>query len=395
VLDLGLFDRARGAWTCQALAERETDLFRAGSELRGVCPLCGAGKARSASAPFAVKPNRDSWACYVCDKGGDVTDLEVALRGGTLVEAARRLIGDATLPAAVKPRPKPKAPEGPSASDRIALDLWREGRAFAGSIAERYLAGRGIPASVLALAGPAMRFHPNAKWAWDEARGRWIHAPALLLQVVTPAPDGTPVPTGGVHATYLDPKGRGKAALDPAKRMWGPQGQDGKRGVAWLFGDPRAAPMTMLTGGEGLESVLSLVALTPGSERGAALAALSLDRLQGGILKDQDRCIDVYEPRPDPERPPATWPGRWVASLAIDRDMSPLKVRARTGRDKIGDFVLEGEARARLCARLAVAGWAAAGAYSARAVAPPPGLDFNNELMRRVARTGETTGEVA
>jgi hypothetical protein len=56
MFDRSLFDQARGAVSVDALAAAVTDLRRAGSELRGVCPLCGAGKAKSASAPFAVKP---------------------------------------------------------------------------------------------------------------------------------------------------------------------------------------------------------------------------------------------------------------------------------------------------------------------------------------------------
>lgn len=386
--DRSIFDQARGVMSVEALAAGVTDLRRAGSELRGVCPLCGAGKKNSASAPFAVKPARQSWCCYVCDQHGDVVDLEQQLRGGTPVEAARRLVGDAPAAARVqRPQARPKAPEGPSASERVAAEILSGLRPFAGSPAERYLRGRGIPEAVLALAGPRMAFHPAAKWGWDEEARRWITAPALVLRVVTPAPDGEPVPTGGVHCTYLAVGGAGKAALDPAKKMWGPQVADGRPGVAWLFGDPRAAPMTRMTVGEGVETVLSMCGMDATTLTGAAMAALSLDRLQGGVFRDDEGCIDAFDPQPDPERPPATWPGRWCVVAGVDRDMGDLKVKARGGRGKPCAFVLDGEARARICARLTVRGWKAAGAYSALAIAPGRGCDFNDELRRR-ARLG-------
>lgn len=393
MFDRSLFDQARAAVSIDALAASATDLRRAGGELRGQCPLCGAGKAKSAGAPFAVKPAKGTWRCYVCDAHGDVVDLERELRGGSPVEAARRLVGPGAQPGSlpagpVRPRPKPEVPKGPSASDRVAEEILREARPFAGSPAERYMAGRGIGAEVLALIGPQLRFHPNAKWGWDEGAGRWIRCAAMIAPVVVPAPDGTPVPTGGVHATYLAPGGKGKAALDPAKRMWGPQGADGKRGVAWLAGDPRAAPGTALTVGEGIETVASVLELSAIARAGCAMAALSLDRLQGGILRDDEGRVDVFSPEADPERPPATWPGRWRVIAAVDRDMGELRVKGRTGRRKPCDFTLDGEARARLCARLALRGWMAAGAMDAKAIQPGPGCDFNDELRRRQARTG-------
>ena len=248
------------------------------------------------------------------------------------------------------------------------------------------MAGRGIGAEVLALIGPRLGFHPNAKWGWDEAAGHWTRAPAMIAAVVVPGPDGSIVPTGGVHATYLAAGGRGKAALDPAKRMWGPQGADGKRGVAWLCGDPRALPGTALTAGEGIESVASVLEMSRGARLGAAMAALSLDRLQGGILRDADGALDAFDPQPDPERPPATWPGRWRASIAVDRDMSELKVKGRTGRGKLAEFRWDAETRARVCGRLASRAWTEAGAQSVQVIAPSPGCDFNDELRRRLAR---------
>lgn len=397
MFDRSLFDQARGAVLIEDLAGRVVQLVRAGSERRGQCPFCGAGKAKSASAPFSVKPVKQTWTCYVCDLHGDVVDFEQQLNGGTPVEAARRLVGVLPAGTSVARVPaRPKAPEGPTAGDRIAAEILKETRSIDRTLVERYAAARGIPAEVMALAAPRLRFHPNAKWGWDDARRDWLKAPAIVLEVVIPGPDGSLVSTGGVHCTYLARDGRGKTALSPARKMWGPQGADGKRGVAWLYGDPRSAPMARLTVGEGWETTLSRVALYPTRwPTDAAMATLSLDRLQGGFLKDDDGCIDAFDPQPDPARPPATWPGRWNAVIAVDRDMSPIRIKARTGRGKPCDFELGGEARAQICARFAVRGWKTAGAYSARAEAPKPGMDFNDELRRRQARAEAKSGAAA
>lgn len=386
MFDRRLFDLARDSISVEDLAGRETDLVKAGSERRGQCPLCGAGK-KSASAQFCVKPMKQVWRCYGCDRFGDVVDLERELRGRSPVEAARRLTGDLPLPERTnRPIAKPKAPEGPSASDKVAIETWREVRPFAGSPAETYLLARGIAPEVLTVVAPRLFWHPNAKWGWDEGAGRWIKAPALVVQVVVRGPGGGPVPTGGVHCTYLAKGGKAKAALDPAKRMWGPQHLDGRFGGALLF-EPTSLDGD-LAAGEGLESVLSVLTLhyrRTGVVLGA-VAALSLDRLQGGLLRDNDGCIDPYEPKPNPERPAFVWAGaRRLALIAVDRDMKRIKVKARTPRGRVCDFWLESEARARLCARFASAAWKAAGAREARAIAPSPGCDFNDELRRVLA----------
>jgi len=74
--------------------------------------------------------------------------------------------------------------------------------------------------------------------------------------------------------------------------------------------------------------------------------------------------------------------------IAVDRDMGDLRVKARTGRGKICSHLLTAEVRARLCGRLAVDAWKATGAPRARAIAPSPGRDFNDELRARLALGG-------
>lgn len=381
----GLFAEARRAWTVQALVEsRGGKLRKVGGELRGACILCGAGQGNR--SVFRIKGER--WKCFGCDLGGDVVDLAAELRGErNLVEAARWLLGRDAGSAPARPFERAAMPEpsGTTTSEKVALEILRGARPFAGTLAETYLRRRGVAPEVLALAADNLRFHPDAKHSWDSGARRWVTAPALVLPVVTPAG-----PTGGAHVTYLDRATAGKAALEPAKRMWGPQNDSaGRPGGAWLIGPVGDGDLVVA---EGVETGLSVVTLAHRSGLPMrCLAALALGRLQGGWLRDDEGCIDPFRVTPDPARPAFTWPAPADAPwgevrIAVDRDMGEVKVKARTGRGRICSFSLDSEARARICGRLAVAAWKAAGAAKARAIAPPPNSDFNDELRRQLAR---------
>jgi hypothetical protein len=383
MFDRKLFLEARARVDIDSLVK---DLVvRVGTQFRGQCPLCKASKAKSPNGQFAVKIDQKTWRCFACERFGDVVELEQLLGGGTAVEAARRLVGGEVSSASAETKAEqPKAPSGPSASDKVAAEMLAEMRPFAGSYAEKYLLGRGIAPEVLMVIGPQLGFHPNAKWGWDRDASRWIKAPAMIAPVVVWL-DGAAVRTGGVHCTYLAPRGAGKAALDPAKRMWGPQQIEGRHGGAILT--PLAVDWPIVAG-EGIESSASVMTLDwrRSGTMPCAVAALSLTRLQGGLLRGADGLIDPYDPKPDPARPPFVIPGPWpLARIAVDRDMKPIPVRGRTPRGKPCEFLLGSEARARLCARLASAAWKAAGAIEARAIAPSPGCDFNDELRRVLA----------
>ncbi|MDP3405060.1 MAG: hypothetical protein Q8S03_10250 [Brevundimonas sp.] len=397
---------ARARVSLEALAGRATTLKRG----RGLCPLAGC-KARvkpsgasepatrkkrksAASDPFWVKGDR--WGCHKCGEHGDVIDLEQALRGGTPAEAARRLLGMTELPAATAPARKASRDDGPSATARVAAELWRGARPFAGSIGEVYLRARGIAAEVVAACAGNLRFHPRAKWWWNDQTRAWAFAPAMIALVVVAGPDGRPVATGGVHATYLTADGLAKAESEdaPSKAMWGPQGRDGKPGGTWLIGPSLAGHAGdgptlegLAVGAEGIETALSLatIHLRRTGSLPRAWAALSLDRLQGRLAKDDQKRVQADAPQADPDKPAFTWPGVARVRIGVDRDMSDLTLKAVTRRGKTCDVVLDAEARARLCARLSAAAWKAAGAVDVRAVAPSPGCDFNDELRRVLA----------
>ena len=115
-----------------------------------------------------------------------------------------------------------------------ARRLWNETRPLSGSLAERYLRGRGISCD---LPSASLAYHP-ACWHLSARR-----LPALVARV-----------TGGtdfaVHRTYLAPDGSGKAQLTPAKAMLGQT----KGGAVRL-----TEGSGLLVVAEGLETALSLL----------------------------------------------------------------------------------------------------------------------------------------
>ncbi|WP_374578313.1 CHC2 zinc finger domain-containing protein [Phenylobacterium sp.] len=378
------FELARSA-DIEAVAG-EVRLFRAGQRMRGECPICGASKGKRNGGAFSIDPEARTFHCFACGEGGDVIRLEQLLRGGSLREAAGRLAGTNVAPAGVRaarPPPRPRTPADQETSgDRMARALWREAApTIAGTLAATYLQHRGIAADIVALVGRRLRFHPSAPWGWSEERRDWVRAPAMLARVDTSAG-----PTGGLHATYLAPDGRGKARLEPAKRMWGRQaGRDGRPGGAWLIGAEVSAAIARspLVVGEGIESTLSAVQLQGRPCR--AVAALSLGHLQGGALKDRWGRIDPAMMSADPEAPAFTWPDAGEVLIAVDRDMSPIEVKVRAHMGGTLRRRLSADERARICAGLAIQHWRAAGASAARAIAPAAGRDFNVELQERLS----------
>ncbi len=388
--DDSMFDVARREADLGAVAERYAKLRGPSHDRRSHCPFCDPqGAVKGGGTAFQVNLSKKRWRTFCCEKYGDVVDLYAVMERRTPVEAVRDLVGGAALPAPSKPRAakREKAPEGPSASDRIAVELWREAGAFAGSIGERYLLeGRAIPAEVVAAASANLRFHPRAKRSWDKAARRWSHAPAILNLVVVAGEDGAACATGGVHATYLSADGRAKADGDDAKKMWGPQHLDGRPGGAWLIGPGGSGPVAIAEGYENALSVAAMSFLRHGVIP-RTCAALSLGRLQGGMKRGADDLIDLHDVRPDPERPAFTWPGVGHVMIAIDRDMKRVRVQGRTPRGKPCSYWLDAEARARICARLTEAVWRAAGAEPV-CIWPKPGHDLNDDLRaQRAPRT--------
>ncbi len=383
-----LFEDAKRQNKIEDIAGKLTTLKNAGAERRGQCPLCKAGKNKGVGAPFAVRLKRGDFVCYVCGKHGDVVDLVAEHDGLTTAEAARKLLGAGYEPTRLDGAPAPRAQAKTPDESQLrkierAASLWAASRPIEGTIAWAYLRARGISDSVIARAAPRIRFHPLTHHAWDEGARAWSRFPAMLLRRETEL--GGPV--AGIHATFLlkDGSGRDKAL---GKLMLGPQKDaDGLPGGAWLIGPAGDGDLCVA---EGCETTLAMATLAERrGERVRAVAALSLNDLQGGALYD-DGCLDVNNVQADPERAPFLWsppadaPWKRVV-VGCDHDMSPINVMGRTVRGKPCRMELDRAARAKLCGRLATQAWRRTG-IDAIAIAPPPGFDFCDELMRaRVA----------
>ena len=215
-----LFDKARELLKVEDVAEKlGVKLREQGRELRGPCPLCSAGA--STGTVFQIKPDKQTWRCFACEKYGDVVDLYAEANRLSVAEAAREITGDVRRDLAARPTPPRPRPEDDGARERrildLALGMWRDGRDFAGSLGERYLLARKIAPEIVEQIG-GLRFHANAPHSWDTASRTWNRAPAIVAKAMS----GGAWP-GGVHVTYLTPDGLAKSSLSPAKRMWGPQ----------------------------------------------------------------------------------------------------------------------------------------------------------------------------
>ncbi len=203
------------------------------------------------------------WTDAATGAFGDLLDLiAVNQRHGSLrdtLEEARRFLN--------LPRPVPVTLQGtpvPKGSVQAARRLWAMGQPIAGTLAERYLAARGLT-DLGAL--PVLRYHPACFHRGDDQPQetppqRW---PAVLAKVTDL--DGK---LTGLHRTWLDPATAGKAPLIPPRKAMGHLLGNGVRiGTA----------TDVLAAGEGLETMLALRRALPFLPIVAALSASHLAAL--------------------------------------------------------------------------------------------------------------------
>src|SRR5579885_2189684 len=225
------------------------------------CPGCG-GRDR-----FAVNLRKNVWNCRASGVGGDAIALAQHIDGTDFLRAVETVTG----------RPPPKA-QAMSAEERHLADLrksandekkaaqfrekerlrayeiWRSCEPIKGTLAEDYLAQRGLTAQREAR----LRFHPGAAY-WDRPKdqgGRILHHGPVLAAAIE-GPDGR---FAGVHRTWIDlAQPNGKAHIIdltsgdklPAKKVRG-----SVKGGSILLARP-GAPRTLYLG-EGIETVLSV-----------------------------------------------------------------------------------------------------------------------------------------
>ncbi|MBB4267926.1 DUF7146 domain-containing protein [Roseospira visakhapatnamensis] len=219
-------------------------------------------------------PQAGHWTDAATSEYGDLLDLIAANRGLDFwgaVEEAHIFLRQPW------PAPSPTPHEG-SDTRAAARRLFAASKPMAGTLAERYLAGRGI---VLPRPEPALRFHPRA-WCRTTPDASPESRPALIA-AVTDA-DGT---VTGVQRTFLDPVSVGKASIATPRRALGHL-----RGNAVRFGASGPA----LVAGEGIETVLTLRMLLPGLPMVAALSAAHLGAFEP--LSTLTRLYVAIEPDP-------------------------------------------------------------------------------------------------
>ena len=173
---------------------------------------------KGALAVRVAGPKRGTFCDYSGSAKGDALSLIQYARQCEPREAfrwARAWLGAAPGSHAPPLPPKPPTPTASppeSGTADLARRLWGEALPARGTLAERYLASRGL---ALEDAAP-IRFHPRA---W---RNRSYGAPGpSMVALMTCAETGEPV---GLHVTYLRPDGSAKAEGERVKVMLGKAG---------------------------------------------------------------------------------------------------------------------------------------------------------------------------
>jgi hypothetical protein len=379
------------------IASGYTKLRRAGGKLVGPCPICGG---KTSSQRFEVIEKDSRWVCAVCPDGGDVIWLVEKVEGCDFRAAIERLGGRTAIDAArakelfEERERKRLAREKTSADYREAERkrlhrTWKQTRPIHGSIAARYLEGRGLQ---LPERCPGLRFAPAMPYWHGEtvddhgrkAGPRKIHeGPAMVGAFIRP--DGK---FGGLHLTWLNvvtspddviAQAPVKAEiLDPdsgevlnAKKMRG-----SKTGayIAVLMHD---APRRLVIG-EGIETVLSV--WTAMHQAGRPLddmafwAAGDLGNLAGRANRTVNHPT-LKRPNGQPQKVPDRFPDLEDTGLSIPDSVEELILLGDGDSEK----VLTENAMERAARRYARAGRVIRIAFA------PSGLDFNDLLKAEAA----------
>ncbi|TGS85146.1 DNA primase [Mesorhizobium sp. M3A.F.Ca.ET.174.01.1.1] len=152
-----------------------------------------------------------------------------------------------------------RQPAAARGSPDAARRLFAMSQPIAGTLAERYLACRGI---LLAARERALRFHPGCYYR-DLVTGETQTLPALIAAVTSL--DGR---VTGLQRTWLDSNGNGKAPVADPRRSLG-----NLLGNAIWLGIELGASISVMVAGEGLETMASLRVVMPALPVAAATSA--------------------------------------------------------------------------------------------------------------------------
>jgi hypothetical protein len=254
-------ERARTADILEIAERLGTRLRKSGLEWVGPCPKCG-GRDR-----FALNPKKQIFNCRRCATGGDVISLARLVHDPNFVKAVEFINGQ-QVEEAHEPDTEAKSDRSDrSTTTADALRLWREGVDPRGTLAEKYLADRGLDLGE-DLAGEILRWHSGV--------GALM---ALFRNILTNEPQA-------ISRTFLDAEGR------KLKRMFlGPTG-----GAAVKL-DADETVLGGLHAGEGVETCMAarqLLGLRPTWALGSAGAIAAFPVLSGiealTLLKERDEA---------------------------------------------------------------------------------------------------------
>ena len=217
-----------------ALVSRYTKLKREGTKHKGCCPVH-----KEKTPSFYVFPE-GKFHCFGCGANGDAIDFVRLTENLSFIDAIDSLSGARSERWT---QPKPDAPRATPARDAHAREKgivaariqWRRGRQITGTLAQTYLASRGIKTD----GNPSLRFISD-----------YLFAPGVVLPAMLAAIADENRAITAVQFTLLDPSGLKKASTATPRRV-------GKGGVLGT-GAVRLAPATDVLGlAEGVETALS------------------------------------------------------------------------------------------------------------------------------------------
>ena len=262
------------------------------------------------------------WTDAATGEHGDLLDL---IRHRTRAPSLRAALDEARAFLALPTAPATGSGDSYDATE-AARRLWRQCRAIGGTHAERYLHARGLSRCRFA----ALRYHPELRYREGSSVRRF---PALVAAVT--GNDGAVL---GVQRTWLHPRSPAKAGVTNPRKALGRI-----FGHAVRFGAVPGDGLASLVVGEGIETVLSLIAAVPEIDAAAALSAGTRPpkRRNTGPSPDnrQSGCRRVphqrRRPRPDRRRHHRR-PGPEGRGRPVRREGIFPCQNAETRRDEVG-----------------------------------------------------------
>jgi hypothetical protein len=379
---------------CAEVAARYVALRRHGRGYIGPCPVCSADRQDRHATRFEIKAD-GGWVCAVCNDGGDVIALVMRAEGVDFLRAVEILGGRREADAAAQAaRERERAAEEARRAaeaekyrerERSALyRMWRQAADPRGTPVEAYLAHRGLPLPPWPEGGARLRyvadmpyFHGQSIDAAGRRQPRIVHrGPAMTAAIVKGGR------FAGMHITWLDPAGGGKACIAdaesgealPAKKVRGSK----TGGAIELVKAASAQPHRIIIG-EGIETVLTvwhaMRACAVDLSDAEFWSAVDLGNL-GGRSAGLVVHPELRTPTGRPRRVPGPDPDLTSSGITLPEGVSEITVLVDGDSDPVTTI-------GAVC-RAAVRFQAAHPGLTVQARFPRRGMDFNDMLRSAI-----------